>query len=98
MRFNSVGDFTTEAKGADVTLTFNANGTVAYSGKVDGTKVSDTSTLAVDGDSGTECGGRLADFVLRAEAPTPGWHVDEDTGALVCDTVLRMGRRIRGWE
>jgi len=41
----------TAAKGADVTLTFNANGTVAYSGKVAGTKVSGTSTLTVGGES-----------------------------------------------
>lgn len=39
------------SKGADVTLTFNANGTVSYSGKVNGASVSGSSTLSVDGES-----------------------------------------------
>ena len=28
----------------------------------------------------------------------PGWHVDEDTGALMRDVIHRMGRRCRNWD
>lgn len=28
----------------------------------------------------------------------PGWHYDEDTGALMRDVIHRMGRRCRNWD
>ena len=28
----------------------------------------------------------------------PGWHLDEETGCLVRDTIHRMGRRCRNWN
>ena len=31
------------------------------------------------------------------EAP-PGWHYDDDTGALMRDVIHRMGRRCRNWD
>ena len=31
-------------------------------------------------------------------APPPGWHYDDDTGALMRDVIHRMGRRCRNWD
>ena len=31
------------------------------------------------------------------DAP-PGWHYDDDTGALMRDVIHRMGRRCRNWD
>jgi len=28
----------------------------------------------------------------------PGWHYDEDTGALIRDVIHRMGRRCHNWD
>jgi len=28
----------------------------------------------------------------------PGWHYDDDTGALIRDVIHRMGRRCRNWD
>ena len=32
------------------------------------------------------------------QEPPPGWHYDEDTGALMRDVIHRMGRRCRNWD
>ena len=34
----------------------------------------------------------------NATAIPPGWHLDEESGCLVRDTIHRMGRRCRNWD
>jgi len=30
--------------------------------------------------------------------PPPGWHIDHDSGAWMCDTIHHMGRRCQNWD
>ena len=34
----------------------------------------------------------------EADRAPPGWHYDDDTGALMRDVSHRMGRRCRNWD
>lgn len=45
-------------------------------------------------------GGARASSARRAngEELPPGWHYDEDTGAIMRDVIHRMGRRCRKWD
>lgn len=36
--------------------------------------------------------------MIAVPEPPPGWHYDEDTGALMRDVIHRMGRRCRDWD
>ena len=50
--------------------------------------------------AGGAIGGARASSARRVngEGLPPGWHYDEDTGAIMRDVIHRMGRRCRNWD